>query len=284
MCDVMITEFEPQKNILYQKIGRNVVLFQQIENILKYLLGHIQIEGYASEIQAIGEQRSARISKLTMGQTVGQFVKNVYAESENHWSHTNAPEDLREPWLKFGFTIQGEGLYERRRKALASIVAERNALIHHIMPTWNLESEDSRLEAEEYLDLQYDRAVSEFNYLKEEVNQLLHNIKVLADFMQSGEYKKMSHTLKLKGCQLIAWLGKVSRQVAREDGWMALSTAAQNLPKEVREEVTALKRQYGYKTLKDLMLATEIFDFRNETTKKGGNRLLYRVKPESNYG
>ena len=41
-----------------------------------------------------------------------------------------------------------------------------------------------------------------------------------------------------------------------------------------------LKDRYGYKTLKELILATEFFDIREEPTKKGDVRVLYRPKPE----
>jgi hypothetical protein len=45
-----------------------------------------------------------------------------------------------------------------------------------------------------------------------------------------------------------------------------------------------LKNRYGYKTLKELMLASEFFDIHEEPTKKGGVRVLYRPKPELGYG
>ncbi len=273
----MDAELEHDKTIVYQKIGRNVVLFQKIEWILKYLAANANIEGYASEIQTIAEQQAARINTQTMGQLVGRFVENTYTESENL---TNAPEDLKEPWLTFGFTIQGEGLYERRKEALASVVAERNALIHHFVPTWNWESKESSREAEEHLDRQYDTSVAELKGLQEEANWLQQQRKALAEYMRSDAYKQTTHMLELRKNQLIVSLGNVSRYVPRKDGWMVLSTAAQHLSQEVREKIAVLKRGYGYKTLKEIMLATELFDFREDAMGKGGIRVLYRIKPE----
>jgi len=41
-----------------------------------------------------------------------------------------------------------------------------------------------------------------------------------------------------------------------------------------------LKKRYGHKTLKGLILATELFNVDEEPTDKGGVRILYRIKPE----
>lgn len=41
-----------------------------------------------------------------------------------------------------------------------------------------------------------------------------------------------------------------------------------------------LKSKWGYEKLKDLVLASELFDIFEETTAKGGARVMYRSKPE----
>ena len=46
------------------------------------------------------------------------------------------------------------------------------------------------------------------------------------------------------------------------------------------DEMEKLKSGWGYKSLRELMVASEFFDFYQEPTEKGGVRLLYRSKPE----
>jgi hypothetical protein len=46
------------------------------------------------------------------------------------------------------------------------------------------------------------------------------------------------------------------------------------------EEMAGLYKKHGYKTLKELMVATELFDMSEESTERGGVRVLYRLKPE----
>lgn len=273
----MNTELEKYKNSVYQKIGRNVVLFQKIEIILKHLVATSQISGYASELQAIVEQQMASINKRTLGQVAGEFIENTYAESENI---AKEPEDLKEAWITFGFKIHGDGLYEKRKNTLAAIVVERNELIHHFVPLWDWNSIDSCREAEAYLDRQYDKIVVEFENLRDTAQHLQEKRQALVEYMLSDTYKQQTHMLKLRQSQPILLLGKISRQYARSDGWTVLATAAQRLRQNAPGEVSTLKHQYGYKTLKDMMLATELFDLCEETTKKGGSRLLYRVKSE----
>ena len=57
-----------------------------------------------------------------------------------------------------------------------------------------------------------------------------------------------------------------------------LSHAEKILREEVPEEIDLLKKQYKQKTLKNWMMSIELFDFDYEITKKGGTRVLYRIK------
>lgn len=56
-----------------------------------------------------------------------------------------------------------------------------------------------------------------------------------------------------------------------------MSAAGQFLKQHAPNEIESLKEQYGYKTLKSFIQATEIFDIMEGKTSKGGIRLLYRL-------
>ena len=51
-----------------------------------------------------------------------------------------------------------------------------------------------------------------------------------------------------------------------------LSFAGSLLRQQIPEDLAALQERYGYKTLKQLMVATDLFDFHEESTTKGGIR------------
>jgi len=84
-----------------------------------------------------------------MGQVVGQFLENTFPGSKET---TSAPEELKEIWFSFGCTIKcNAAYYEERKSGLASIVSERNDLIHHLLPKWDFNSLESST-TEQYLD------------------------------------------------------------------------------------------------------------------------------------
>lgn len=62
--------------------------------------------------------------------------------------------------------------------------------------------------------------------------------------------------------------------------WTVMDTAAQLVRQHAPEEMVGLKKKYGHKTIKELMVATELFDMKEESTERGGVRVLYRLKPD----
>jgi len=83
-------ELEKLKNEVLRKIGRNVMLFQQMEHLLKFLVANGTSSAYASELKTNHEQRTATIYKKTMGKVVGEFLENTFSPSEET---TNEPKE-----------------------------------------------------------------------------------------------------------------------------------------------------------------------------------------------
>lgn len=83
----------------------------------------------------------------------------------------------------------------------------------------------------------------------------------------------------LRQSRLVILLGDIAIQTKRSDGWASLAVAGHLVKQHAPEEIALLKKRYGHKSLKKLMLATEIFDFIDKNTEKGGVRVLYRLKP-----
>ena len=72
--------------------------------------------------------------------------------------------------------------------------------------------------------------------------------------------------------------GDIATQIGRPDGWALMNVAGQLIKQNAPEELAILKEKYGHKSLKSLILATEIFDVYEESTQKGGIRVLYKLK------
>ena len=265
-------------NEVLRMIGRNLLLFQQIEGMLKFLLANGQIRGPVSALPSLREQRVASIQKQTMGQLVGQFVDDFLSDVGED---TGTPEPQQEAWFSFTFKTQGDNaFYEQKKSDFATMVAERNELVHHFLPMWNTQSLESTLAAEQHLNRQREKVLPMFEHLKSVVNSMREGQRVLAAFLESEEGKKHFELSWLQQSRLVILLGDIATQRARPDGWLPLATAGHLLQLHAAEEVLALKERYGFTTLKKLVLASELFDVQDEPTDKGGMRTIYRIKPQ----
>jgi len=77
-------ELEKARNEVLRKIGRNMLLFQQMEHMLKYLVAHGQVSGNIGELRSNQEQRAERVRKQTMGMLAGQYLDEIHIGREEN--------------------------------------------------------------------------------------------------------------------------------------------------------------------------------------------------------
>lgn len=151
-----------------RQIGRNLLLFQQIEGVIKFLVANGNISGPVSALLAQRERRAASIQKQTMGQLIGQSTDDFLSDADKDME---APEPVQEPWLKITFKIQGDGAFNEQQKIdFANVSAERNELVHHFLSRWNHRLLDSTREVMQYLDQQREKVLPIFERLKSMMN------------------------------------------------------------------------------------------------------------------
>jgi len=75
-------------------------------------------------------------------------------------------------------------------------------------------------------------------------------------------------------------LTELAQTKITDNGWVALSSAASTIDQKYPTELQNIKQNHGCKKLKDMMIKSKLFEFSEEQTAKGGNRVLYRLKPE----
>ena len=142
------TDTEILNKVVLRKIGRNVILFQQMEHMLKHLLVIGNFSSSASALKSDFEQRFATVNKKTMGNVVKRFVENTFNNSDET---TDELTELKEPTFSIKFSIRRDDeLYNKRKVYLASIVSERNDLIHHLLPKWDMNSFESSQRYQEH--------------------------------------------------------------------------------------------------------------------------------------
>ena len=122
---------ESEKIRTYELVGRNVLLFQQMESLLKDLLPAASLEGRdANELATRHKKKRAQIEKDTLGQLVNQFFKEV-AVTESK----NADNDRLEAGVVISsrLVFTSEKAMEARQQRLNDLVDSRNHLVHHFL-------------------------------------------------------------------------------------------------------------------------------------------------------
>lgn len=263
---------------VFRKIGRNLVNFQKIEQLLKAVILSSRMSGYVSEFQKNYQQKSNEIHSQSMGTLVKKFFEHIY--SDEHES-TISDNQISEPYLSFTLSFSTDVAYiESKKEALKSLVDERNHLVHHLLLKLDLLSIESCLEMGKFLDEQRERQKVENEHLQALLKNISETWFELSEFYASDAGIKAIELSRLQQSPVVSVLFDLSASLARPDGWTLLSHAGQRIQSILPDELANLKKRNGYKTLKEILLASELFELESESTKKGGTRVLYQVKPE----
>jgi len=271
---------EAIRNEVLRKIGRNVVLFQQLEGLITRLTALQNIAGPVSALKQTRDKRREAIDSLTMGQLVGEIKKQQLYVASIDDRPSAIPDEITEPWLAFTFRIEADAAFvDSRRKALSDLVAARNNLIHGLLPQWKTDSIESSKNLEVFLDEQAISARAEIAHFQGIAHEIRETAAAAQAFIDSEAGSKAFHVTWLQQSRIVLTLGDIARQKARPDGWTCLSTAGHILKQHAPGEYGALQTRYKCKTLLDLIVAADLFEIQKERTPNGGARVIYRINP-----
>jgi OST-HTH/LOTUS domain len=236
------------------------------------------ISGCASEINRIKEEQALKISNKTMGQLVAQFVEKMSTMPE---ANIKEPETLEEPWVHIEFNIEcSNDYYEERKSCLAMIVSERNELIHHFSSKYDLNSIHDCEKAVKYLNQQRENAILELECLQNRVKNFKKACGMAASFWSAAEFDKLFGEMLLNQSRIVQLLCDFAKNKMWPGGWASLSSAGNFIKQNEPDELDSFKERYGYKKLKELVLATNLFDVREESIEGGGYRVMFRAKSD----
>lgn len=260
---------------MLRRVGRNLVIFQQIEHFLKFLLASHQHSGTAETLQANAQAQAECVSTKTLGVLVEKYKTEILHDAGEEIPEVERPAG----WFSFSYRLSADKAFiESLHADLKVMTDERNALVHHFLPRWQPGSEQAMNDALAYLDAQREKVLPMFEHLKRNIEGVQENRKHLLEFINSPDYEQQFELMWIQSSPLISLLSQISAQVHRKDGWTYLAHAGGLAAKEMPDEVRALKERYGYKTLKKLIEASQMFDILDEILPGGGYRTLYRPK------
>ncbi len=277
MDDQTASHLESIKAEVLRRLGRNLLLFQQIEALLKFLLANHTANGTLENLQTRFKKREESVNKQMLGNLVDKYGTDVLQDAGVETLDEENPEV---PWISFSFRISGNAEFvEAMRSDLKLMTEERNELVHHFLPRWQPESVDKLEEVLRYLDTQREKVLPMHEHLRDTANSMQETRKLLHDFMSSEEYERQTELMWLQASPLVELLREVTSQIHRTDGWTYLSHAGKLANKNLPDDIQNLKERYGFNTLKKLLIACETFDIYDEPLTNGTFRTLYRVRP-----
>ncbi|MBX9916610.1 MAG: hypothetical protein E6Q59_10220 [Nitrosomonas sp.] len=268
------------KDEVLRKIGRNLLIFQQIEGLLKMILGNSKVQGYARELAMNQEQRVNGMQKDMLGQLIQQYSDEILSESGEE---PQEPRDLTEPWLSSSFKITADVTFvEKQLKAFEMVREERNRLVHHFLPGWHPDSPENLILASDDLDEQREKVLPVWEHLKS-VAETMHQVKqVHAGFMASDEFIQQFELLWLQQSPLIQLFCDIAMQIGRSDGWACLAQAGKLVRMQLADDAARMSATYGHHSFKKLLIASNLFEIWDKALPQGGSRTFYRVRSDHN--
>jgi hypothetical protein len=180
-------------NEMLRRIGRNLLNFQKIEALLKFLLAYGRISGPMREFASIREAQVAATSRKMMGALVRTLADGMLSDTGGN---DELPGDARQPWLHFRVAFEPAEPFADLRRDLEALVLERNELVHNFLPKWDAKSVEATRRLSEDLDVQRERLIPVYNRLSNLVTTLQDGAKAHAEFLASPEAQE----------QLESWL------------------------------------------------------------------------------
>jgi len=264
----------PATDELLRRVGRNLVIFQQVEHALKILTTHARFRAPASKFAERFGKHAESIRKQSMGTLAGQLTEAILLQDDSDATS----REIDEAWFGFGFRIETDAESVARHEAeLEELVDRRNELVHHFLPRWQAAVDGDTEAALDWLDAQREAAVGMLDRLQGWARTLETARKEHAAFLASDEGQRQMELLFLRSSNLAIMLGQAAMATPRPDGWTLLASAGHLIKRAALEELEKLGERFGHATLKAMLLATELFDVAEEPTPGGGSRTIYRI-------
>ncbi len=273
---------------LQRRIGRNLLVFARIEANLKKLmavnrisftlaLGMTEEEAAQSMRQSIEGRSNARAGN-TLGTLVGRYLREVLPP------HPDASQEPGEGQCVFSLGYQRTETTHSAAALtarLATIVDERNALVHHLTDRLGSGTPEDLARTRTWLDAQFALAQEYLSELRDEMRGLHAARLALFEEMRQADWPALLEQAWRAASPLAIHFAAHARAHRRSDGWTDFGQAVQSAHAAIPDELAHLQERHGVARVRPALVATGLFEFTLEPTAGGGQRLLYRPRPDA---
>jgi len=286
------THMDPSSNlqaacdVVHRKIGRNLLLFQQAETLIKRLVALDSLSLHSGESTKSFEERASFCHKMTMGQVAKLFLDRICSSLP-----TSEPEPAAGAPCHDGISIAvrirvGIGLDpDVRKNSFANLIEQRNDLVHHQLQRLHPESLENYLRIAEELDTQRREILPEILRLQQDLANTQSSLAALSEFLVSPAGTAELLRPELQQSPLIRNLADIAGRSTDPEGWTSLGDAANQLEDFPAEKIREHCAQFLQKSLTGLLQASGLFETRQqEAMESPHGRTYYRLKAAASGG
>jgi hypothetical protein len=256
-------------------VGRCVLIYQAIEQLLKQLLPLATIEGSIQDSQFVRAKDSPNVEFQTLGVLVGALKAQVLKTDD---------QDEGDSRADFRTTFRVLLSHEDRQKccdALDALVAERNKMVHHFYDQGiSRTSANDLRSAIERTTGALARAREQRAFVVDLVKRLQSTIAEQAAFMGSPEFESMFELAWLRETATVKVLQSALSESRHPEGWLPVATAGHRVHADptAEDELKNARERFGLKSLSDFVRASGLFEMGEEAIGTG-TRTVYRLAP-----
>lgn len=179
-------DIEAVRTEALRKLGRNVVNFSKIEAAFKYLLSVSQFDSSEETISVQLRRKQSILRKKTLGRLVEEFNTNILGD----FSQCEPKPDSFGTGISFSFkvTCSNPDFLKKQKRALSSIVAERNRLIHQDLAFLDTGSAEDYRKLISLLDEQNPRLLAHLEELRWMIASLGESWKAFENLTKSSGF------------------------------------------------------------------------------------------------
>lgn len=268
-------ELAEWKSKTYQLVGRNVLLFQQMEHLLKFILPRSTVSiSSETDVPLMVTGRRSAVETCTLGTLVKRFIAEVC--DPNDPDPTSDAEDVNlTSTVRLRFNAPAER--DVRLQRLDDLVKERNRLVHHLLSEVDFNSLASMRSIQNELEDQYQKVLSEIESLR----QLVEIIAVSGAFVAHPEMGLEFVCGPIRE-HLVEKLRLEAGKSAHPDGWTSVSAAIQSDRPISSDIIRDLLGRLDIRNLSAFLEAVGGFEIRHDKDQKGRTKTFYRVTGTQN--
>lgn len=167
-----------EAHTIYRAIGRNIVLLQQMEQMLKFLSVNANISGPPADMLAEQANRQRQWAKGGLGVLVEDYAKRVLRGTGSD------PLDERHAAITSTVCATDADL-KTIKSRVRRVVQQRNLLVHELPFPWMPGSAEHFVELHDWLEQLSRELVVEWHQLKHQVRALWHMMELTKAQLES---------------------------------------------------------------------------------------------------